>query len=673
MNIVKHLIVYSIILFSFATITNDAFATDLKNTFPKLANYYLKWEISDREAEQLAKWDLLILDMEVQENSPNALKKIREINPDITILAYITSQEIMDDFIYHNLAHLRPQLKSGIIDTWYLKDESGNRISYWPGTHMLNVSNVAPRNSQGMRFNDYFPNFVYQKIYSSGYFDGVFFDNAWGDVAWINGANIDIDNSGRRNSVSDLNRLWSEGYLQMINNTRKLVGDNFYIIGNGRSHMPYQSVFNGMMFEDFPSSWEGDGSWAGSMNTYLNLPNINKQPSINVINSYDKNQFDYQSMRFSLASTLLGDGYFSYDYDTTNHTQLWWYDEYDIDLGSSVSAAYNPKNASNAITNSVYRRDFEGGSVFVNASNSREIQIFSQETFSKPLGNQDPGFNNGERINYLDLMPKTAAILLGSNDKAIKNTSFSNGFFYRYLNGAGNQVKPASFSYLNAYQGSSETIILSTRNGDTTINGWRGLIQIANNGKTTSFRPFPLFQGSLSIAVTKNANNELDRIIVGPGNGGGPQVLVFDANGNLISNFFAYDKSLRGGVNVAVADLNCDGNYQIITAPGRATEPMIRVFDMRGIFDKQFLAYDRNFRGGVSVAAGDMNNDCHAEIVTIPASSGGPHVRIFNSNGNAVGGFFAFDNNVRDQFKIGLSDLNSNSKLEIVVGRQNPY
>ncbi len=56
---------------------------------PKRANYYLSWEISDAKARELAKWDLLILDMETQVSSLSALKKIRQLNPNIIILAYI--------------------------------------------------------------------------------------------------------------------------------------------------------------------------------------------------------------------------------------------------------------------------------------------------------------------------------------------------------------------------------------------------------------------------------------------------------------------------------------------------------------------------------------------------------------------------------------------------------
>lgn len=662
---------FCLILTFFLTFNMVQARVDNKEVFPRLANYYLKWELNDNEVQNLAKWDLLVLDMEVQENSPEAIKKIRKINPKVIILAYITSQEIMDDFKYYNLDNLRTELKQGIIENWYLKDDKGNKVSNWPGTYMFNLSDKVSTNNKGQRFNDYLPAFVSEKIKASGLWDGVFYDNIWGDVAWINCSNLDVDNNGIKDQVSLSNSLWEEGNLKMLKKTRELVGNDFLIVVNGRSHEPYSSLVNGMMFENFPAPWEGDGTWSSSVNSYLKLEKINYKPAISIINTYNTNRDNYKLLRFSLSSAMLGDAYFSYDYDTSNHTQLWWYDEYDINLGKAISSPYNPLNTSKEITNNLLRRDFENGSVFVNAGNKTQLQIFYQESFTKIKGTQDPIINSGEKINFINIEPKTGIILL-KDEQLIKNANFKNGFFHRFFDSSGKQVKPAEFSFIAAYPGFSETYIISKNNRETIINSERGSINISTNGSTKSFKPFPLFKGAVNFSFIERAG-VVEKMVVGPDQGGGPQVLVFNKDYKLETNFFAYDKSLRGGVRLSVVDLDSDGECEIITAPGKGSEPLVKVFSLSGKFKFSFLAYDKSFKGGLSIAAGDMNNDGFAEIVTIPQSGGGPHVKIFNFKGREVGSFFAFDKNYRDIFNISLGNVLNSDKLEIIVGKQNPY
>ena len=115
----------------------------MPTVYPRLANYFLKWEISDAEARELAKWNLLILDMDVQENSRPQLAKIRALNPQIIILAYVSSQEMLNGVEYYDNGYLRQELKKNIIDGWWLKDTSGRGVSVWPNTTMLNLSDAA--------------------------------------------------------------------------------------------------------------------------------------------------------------------------------------------------------------------------------------------------------------------------------------------------------------------------------------------------------------------------------------------------------------------------------------------------------------------------------------------------------------------------------------------------
>ncbi|HZJ40640.1 MAG TPA: putative glycoside hydrolase [Candidatus Saccharimonadales bacterium] len=655
-------------------------AASLKSVYPRLANYYLKWELSDDEARQLAKWDLLVLDMEVQENSPEALALIKKLNPQVIILAYVTSQEIIDGIENSaggTNAYLRSELSQNIVDSWWLRDKDGNRISNWPYTYMLNLSDGAGNNQAGNKFNDYLPEFVNNKIAGGGFFDGVFYDNTWGDIAWINGGNLDLNNDGQQDSITQANNLWSAGFKKMLEKTRALVGDNFIIAGNGNTFAGYQKLINGMMLESFPSSWENGGTWAGSMESYLKYPALNRYPQVPIINVNRKNQFDYSAFRFGLTSTLLGNGFYSFDYDTTAHNQLWWYDEYDINLGPARSAAYNLLDIDNSVWKSgLWRRDFKFASVVVNSTIKSQSYIFKQEEFEKLKGLQDPLFNNGEKISYLKLDSQDGVVLLKKSD-TIVNSAFVNGYFYRVFNIYGQQVKNGAFSYSNAYPAGEQVIIAEGNRSeieDVSLFTKQGEIFLEKNGvRLAAFYPYGnLFRKELDLAAEIN-DGFFKLAITGTPVGGGPQVMVYSADGKLRNSFFAYDKKLRGGVSVAIGDVDGDGQSEIVTGAGKDDEPTVKIFTLAGNLKTSFLAYDKRFKGGLDIAVGDLNNDGLADIVTGPGPGGGPHVRVFSGSGELMAQFFAFDASYHDGIKISLSDMNYDGQLELLTGIKNFY
>ncbi|MFA5184650.1 MAG: putative glycoside hydrolase [Patescibacteria group bacterium] len=652
-------------------------AAVLKNTYPRLANYFLKWEISNAEAAALAKWDLLILDMETQENSREQIMKIRALNPRVIILAYITAQEILDEIDSYDKAYLRQEFNQGIFSGWWLKDAAGNRISNWPDTYMFNLTDGALPDAAGKRFYDYLPQFVADKLQTSGLWDGVFYDNTWGDVSWINSKTLDLDNNGSPDSQNAADIAWSTGFKKMLANTRALVGRDFIIVGNGRVYDGYQPLLNGMMLESFPSFWENGGTWTGSLQTYLKLPALNLSPQTTVINIYDKNQANYRRVRYGLASTLLGHGFFSYDYDVANHGQTWWYDEYGVNLGPAQSRPYNLLASSSEILKpGLWRRDFQNGLALVNSTDRKQTYVFQKEELEKIKGHQDPTVNNGQKINYISLEPQDGLILL-KRSTLIKNAPFTNGYFFRVYNFSGAQVRNGFFSYASAFPGGAEVIMASgSQDGEVDINisAASGQVNLYKNGqRVSSFSPYDkLYKKQLSLAAHLN-DGYFEKVVVGAGPGGGPQVRVFSPGGKLESSFFAYDKNLRGGVNVALADVDDDGRLEIVTGPGAGTEPLIKVFTLSGRLKNSFLAYDAKMRGGVNVAAGNLTGDGRAEIVTAPAGGGGPQVRVFNNQGQALKSFFAYDQAYHGGIRVSISDVDGDGQAEILVGLHNFY
>ncbi|MBI5370087.1 S8 family serine peptidase [Candidatus Uhrbacteria bacterium] len=266
------------------------------------------------------------------------------------------------------------------------------------------------------------------------------------------------------------------------------------------------------------------------------------------------------------------------------------------------------------------------------------------------------------------------------------------------------------------------------------------------------------FRGGVSIAVGDVTGDGVEEIITGARKGGGPQVRVFDLNGQVLSQFFADDPSDRGGILVGAADTDGDGTAEIFVTPesngtgevkvfnrlgqlqgllrpfGRLTGqihlafgnmdddspqelialwdhnpiPAVRILDGNGRYVREFqipaflanasvasgdmsgdgkddvvlgapagrgpsvqvysalgergvyfTAYTPGFHGGVTACVGDVDQNGRAEIYTTPGVGGGPHVRIFNQDGQAIGGFFPFDSSNRSGATCALWHLPS--------------
>src|SRR5207237_1360739 len=124
-------------------------------------------------------------------------------------------------------------------------------------------------------------------------------------------------------------------------------------------------------------------------------------------------------------------------------------------------------------------------------------------------------------------------------------------------------------------------------------------------------------------------------VIAAAGPGGGPHVKVFDgATGAVVREFFAYGAGFTGGVFVAAADLNGDGTPDIITGAGPGGGPDVKVFGgANGALLTEFFAYDKTFTGGVRVAAISLDAAGRPDIVTSPGAGGGADVRVFTTVG----------------------------------------
>jgi len=180
----------------------------------------------------------------------------------------------------------------------------------------------------------------------------------------------------------------------------------------------------------------------------------------------------------------------------------------------------------------------------------------------------------------------------------------------------------------------------------------------------------PAFTGGVRVALGDFNGDGIPDIVTAPGPGGGPHIKIFDgANFGVIRQFMAYSTDFRGGVYVALGDVNGDGRLDIITGAAGGG-PHVKVFDgLTGVTIYSFFAYDATFRGGVTVASGDIDGDTKADIITGTGFGGGPQVKVFSgATRSLIRQFMAFSSTFRGGVFVAAADLNADTRADIVTG-----
>lgn len=180
------------------------------------------------------------------------------------------------------------------------------------------------------------------------------------------------------------------------------------------------------------------------------------------------------------------------------------------------------------------------------------------------------------------------------------------------------------------------------------------------------FVPFPDgFSGEVRVAVADVTGDYRRDLVVAAGPGGGARVRVFDGVTLApVADFLAFEPSFRGGAYVAAGDVNRDGYADLIVGAGEGGAPRVRVFDGRDPSRvlADFLTFEPDFRGGVRVAAADVDEGGYgfqSEIVTGAGEGGAPRVSVFRGDGTPISSFYAYDPGLRTGVSVAAAPGNT--------------
>jgi uncharacterized repeat protein (TIGR01451 family) len=176
-----------------------------------------------------------------------------------------------------------------------------------------------------------------------------------------------------------------------------------------------------------------------------------------------------------------------------------------------------------------------------------------------------------------------------------------------------------------------------------------------------------LFTGGLFVAAGDITGSGHADILIGADAGTSPQVEIVDGlTLQVLGNFMAFSApSFRGGVRVAAGDVNGDGRADIICGAGPGGGPLVVVYDgatLSALYSL-FPFGVPSFSGGVYVAAGILNG--HTDIIVGAGPTGGPQVQAYDGTNQAlIANFFGLAPGFTGGIRVGAATTNFSGSTE---------
>ena len=329
--------------------------------FPKIASWLAKKE---ELIESGKPYDLVMSGW----FTPEEAAELRENNPDVLILAGLTTTWVWDNEDWMNfllvIANYGRETPMEITEEMYLHQPDGSRCGFGWASDEWNHEEIYamdPRNPEWVELVTSF----YEMVLAQPQHDGIIVDMVVDKQYWTD-------------SISD--EEWLESTKAIYELIVELNTENKLIIFNAGARFSdidaYSEYFDGYLMENFMGDQlktTFDEGLEAADSEYIVIYGVDTD---------DTGVVDLKKMRLGLTLSLLKDNtYFTYDFGPRDHGQAWWYDEYDVHLGEPLGDYYE--------LDSAFWREFEHG-IVVCAPDGAEI------SFEAPLTDITSGTSSTE-------------------------------------------------------------------------------------------------------------------------------------------------------------------------------------------------------------------------------------------------------------------------------------
>ncbi len=331
--------------------------------YPKITSWLAK---KDELIESGKPYDLVMAGW----FTPEEAARFRENNPDVLLLAGLTTTWVLDDegwmsFLLTVANHGRDEAIE-VTEEMYLHDSEGERCAFGWASEEWGHGEIYAMDPRNEDWADLVVNF-YETVLAQPSHDGIIVDMVVERQYWGRDAITDEEWTAATKAIygriSDLN---TDGKLVVFNAGARLSDID-----------DYSEYFDGYLMENFMGC-----QLKTTFSEGLEALNGDKTV-IFAVDTDDTGVADTKKMRLGLALSLLGDNaYFTYDFGPRDHGQAWWYPEYDVDLGEPLGEYYERDGA--------YWREFENG--FVVAAPDGASVSFDEEYVDATSGEASMSF-----------------------------------------------------------------------------------------------------------------------------------------------------------------------------------------------------------------------------------------------------------------------------------------
>jgi hypothetical protein len=177
------------------------------------------------------------------------------------------------------------------------------------------------------------------------------------------------------------------------------------------------------------------------------------------------------------------------------------------------------------------------------------------------------------------------------------------------------------------------------------------------------------FKGGVNLSAGDINGDGLDELVLASGNGRVGEIKILDKNFKLKKNWQPYGSGFKNGVNLAVGDSNGDKKIEIISAPASKSGSHIKIFNGNGGLVSQFFAF-KNVVGGFKVAVSDAYSSINQtnSLVITSDQEAYPYIHFFDYRGKVINEFFAYGGNSNKNISIATADLDNDGQDEIITG-----